>query len=219
MKITLSRLLLLPVSFTIFLLLFRVCYSGSLMYLFLIWNLFLAAIPLMLSSFLIQSRKKKLHWIIFIVWILFFPNALYIITDLVHLKERNNIPLWFDVILIFSAAINGLLMAFISLYRVDLFLQLRLNNRKTNLILYSCLFISSFGMYIGRFLRWNSWDIFFNPFKFTFEIMQPFINPLHHPRTWGMTIIFFLFFGIFYFIIKKLPGLIIKPGSFLLKEI
>ena len=213
MKNTISRLLLLPVGFTILLLLFRILYSGSLMYLFLVWNLFLAAIPFMLSSFLIQSRKKKLHWMIFIAWILFFPNALYIITDLVHLRERNNIPLWFDVILIFSAAINGLIMAFISLYQVELFLQLRFNNKKTNLILYSCLFISSFGIYIGRFLRWNSWDIFFNPFQFLFEIIQPFINPLQHPSTWGVTIIFFLFFGIFYFIIKKLPGLIIKPGN------
>ncbi|WP_394349790.1 DUF1361 domain-containing protein [Ginsengibacter hankyongi] len=183
------------------------------MYLFFVWNLFLAVIPCMLSSSLIQSRKKKLHWIIFIAWILFFPNALYIITDLVHLRERNNIPLWFDVILIFSAAINGLIMAFISLYQVELFLQLKFNNKKTNLILYSCLLISFFGIYIGRFLRWNSWDIFFSPFKFLFEIIQPFINPLQHPRTWGVTIIFFLFFGIFYFIIKKLPGLIIKPGN------
>jgi len=213
MKNTIPRLLLLPVGFTILLLLFRILYSGSLMYLFFVWNLFLAAIPFMLSSFLIQSRKKNLHWIIFIVWILFFPNALYIITDLVHLRERNNIPLWFDVILIFSAAINGLIMAFISLYQVELFLRLRFNNKKANLILYSCLFISSFGIYIGRFLRWNSWDIFFNPFQFLFEIIKLFINPLQHPRTWGVTIIFFLFFGIFYFIIKKLPGLIIKPGN------
>lgn len=219
MKITLSRLLLLPVGFTISLLLFRIFYSGNLMYLFFVWNLFLAAVPFILSSFLIQSQKKKLYWIIFIVWILFFPNALYIITDLVHLKERNNIPLWFDVILIFSAAINGLIMAFISLCQVEIFLRLRFNNRKANLILYSCLFISSFGVYIGRFLRWNSWDIFVNPFQFIFGIMQPFINPSHHPRTWGMTIILFLFFEIFYFIIKKLPGLIIKPGSLLLKEI
>lgn len=219
MKITLTRLLVLPVGFTISLIVFRVIYSGSLMYLFFIWNLFLAAIPFVLSSYLIQLKNKKIHWMLFITWILFFPNALYIITDLVHLKERNNIPLWFDVILIFSAAANGLVMAFISLYQVELFLRLRFNNKKVNLILYSCLFISSFGVYVGRFLRWNSWEIFFNPFQFIFEILQPFINPLHHPRTWAMTIIFFLFFGIFYFIIKKLPGLIIKPGNQLLREI
>jgi len=154
-----------------------------LMYLFFVWNLFLAAIPFVLSSYLIQLKKKKLHWILFITWILFFPKALYIITALVHLKGRNNIPLWFDVILIFCAVINGLIVAFISLYQVELFLHSKLNNQKTNLILYGCHFISSFGVYIGRFLRWNSWDIFFNPFQFIFEIIQPFINPLQHPCT------------------------------------
>ncbi len=218
MKITINRLLLLPVSFTFCLIVFRVFYSGSLMYLFFVWNLFLAAIPLYISSFLLQAQKKNIHYLLFIIWILFFPNALYIITDLLHLKERNNVPLWFDVLLIFSAAINGLLMAFISLYQVDLFLQTKFNIQKTKLILYACLFISSFGIYVGRFLRWNSWDIFFNPFQFSLEIIQPFINPFHHPRTWGVTITFFFFFGILYFIIKKLPGLIIKPGNELFEK-
>lgn len=210
MKITINRLLLLPVSFTITLIVFRIFYSGSLMYLFFVWNLFLAIIPFGLSSLLLQAQKKNLYWLIFLTWILFFPNALYIITDLMHLKQVNNIPLWFDVILFFSAAINGLLIAFISLYQVELFLQSRFSNNKTQLMLACCLFISSFGVYIGRFLRWNSWDIFFNPFQFIFEIIPPLINPFQHPRTWGVTIIFFLFFSSFYFIIKKLPGLIIK---------
>ncbi len=213
MKITIANILLLPVAFTVSLILMRVFYSGSFMYLFFIWNLFLAAIPLALSQYLIHLKSRKFHWLLFGLWILFFPNALYIITDLVHLKEKTNIPLWFDVILFFSAAVNGLLLAFTSLYQVELFLQLKFNSRRTKFILYSCLFISSFGVYIGRFLRWNSWDIFLNPFQFFIEIIQLFINPLQHPRTWGMTIIFFSFFATLYFIIKKLPGLIIKPGN------
>ncbi|HEY5408680.1 MAG TPA: DUF1361 domain-containing protein [Ginsengibacter sp.] len=213
MKITVTNILLLPVAFTVSLILFRVFYSGSLMYLFFVWNLFLAAIPFIVSSYLLQLKSKKLCWLLFAIWILFFPNALYIITDLVHLKERNNIPLWFDVILIFSAATNGLMMAFLSLYQVELFLLSIFNKQKTNFILFSCLFVSSFGVYIGRFLRWNSWDIFFNPFQFILEIIQPFVNPFQHPRTWAVTIILFFFFGIFYFIIKKLPGLFIKPGN------
>ncbi len=217
MKITVAKILLLPIAFTGCLIFFRVFYSGSFMYLFFTWNLFLAAIPLLLSQYLTQLENRKFHWILFGLWILFFPNAMYIITDFVHLKQRNNIPLWFDVVLIFSAAVNGLIMAFISLYRVELFLLSKFNKRKTSFILSGCLFVSSFGVYIGRFLRWNSWDIFFNPFQFIFEIIQPFAKPFQHPRTWGMTIILFFFFGIFYFIIKKLPGLIIKPGNQLLK--
>ncbi|MGH2646674.1 MAG: DUF1361 domain-containing protein [Ginsengibacter sp.] len=213
MKITINRLLLLPISFTIILIVFRGFYSGSLMYLFFVWNLFLAIIPFRLSSLLLQKQNINLHWFIFLSWILFFPNALYIITDFVHLKERNNVPLWFDVILIFSAAVNGLLMAFISLYQVELFLRSKFTDKKTQVLLAVCLFISSFGVYIGRFLRWNSWDIFLNPFQFTLEIIQPFMNPFQHLRTWGITVIFFLFFSSIYFMIKKLPGLIIEPGK------
>lgn len=213
MKISLTRLLLLPIGFTFFLILFRVFYSGGLMYLFFVWNLFLAAVPLLFNGLLLAIKKNYLQWMLFIVWILFFPNALYIITDLVHLKQRDNIPMWFDIMLVFSAATDGLLMAFISLWQVELFLQQKLNHSKVTVVLYGCLFISCFGVYIGRFLRWNSWDVFLNPFQFSSEIIRSFANPFQHPRTWGVTIIFFAFFGILYFIIKKLPGLVIKPGN------
>jgi uncharacterized membrane protein len=145
MKITLSRLLLLPVGFTFSLILFRIFYSGSLMYSFFTWNLFLAAIPSLFSTLLIEAKNKYSQLLLFIIWILFFPNALYIITDLIHLKERNNIPSWFDVALIFSAAVNVLLMAFVSLYQVEIFLRQKFINPNAALILYSCLFISSFG--------------------------------------------------------------------------
>ncbi len=88
---------------------------------------------------------------LFTAWLLFFPNALYIMTDLIHLKERGNVPLWFDVILIFSAAINGLIMAHISLQTVESFLQSKFNIQKSNLILFGCLFFGSFGVYSGDF--------------------------------------------------------------------
>jgi uncharacterized membrane protein len=212
MKITITHLLLLSVGFTFSLISFRVFYSGSLMYLFFVWNLFLAGIPLLMSTFLIQAMKKNLQRVLFAGWLLFFPNALYIITDLVHLSDRYPIPLWFDVVLIFSAAINGLIMAYTSLHQVELFLESKFNNQKTKLIVFGCLFLGSFGVYIGRFLRWNSWDILVNPFGVAFEVIQHFINPFQHTCTWSMTIILTLFFSIFYFILKKLPGLMIKPG-------
>lgn len=215
MKPTVNHLILLSVGFTFSLISFRVFYSGSLMYLFFIWNLFLAAIPLLISRFLIQTGKRNFQIIFFTTWLLFFPNALYIMTDLIHLKERGNVPLWFDAILIFSATINGLIMAYISLQTIESFLQSKFNNQRTDLILFGCLFLSSFGVYLGRFLRWNSWDILINPFGLAFEIIQHFINPFQHLRTWSMTIILTLFFSIFYFTIKKLPGLI-KPGNQLL---
>ncbi len=199
MKHSIVRLFILPIGFTICLSLFRVFYSGSFMYLFLVWNLFLAIIPLLLSEFLIKISKKNIQLIILTTWLLFFPNALYIITDLLHLKERNNIPLWYDVILIFSAAINGLLIAFTSFRQVEIFLQSKFTWQKRQFILLACLFLSSFGIYLGRFLRWNSWDVITNPFRLFIELAEYFSSPFQHPRTWAMTIIFTMFFGVFYF--------------------
>ena len=214
MKInSIVHLLALTVGFTLSLLLFRIFYSGSLMYIFFGWNLFLAALPLAINSFLFQTKNKNVQLLLFALWLLFFPNSLYIVTDLVHLKERYPVPLWFDIILIFSAAFNGLIIAFASLQQVELFLRSKFNNLKTSIIVCGCLFLSSFGIYLGRFLRWNSWDVLSNPLGLMLQVTERIVNPFEHPRTWGMTIVFTMFFSIFYFTIKSLPNLIIKTNN------
>lgn len=200
MKTTPFRFLILPVGFTFSLIVFRCIYSGSGMYLFFVWNLFLAAIPLSISSVLIQS-DKKFHWLLFIAWLLFFPNALYIITDLLHLKERNNI------------------MAYLSISQVEFFLKSKFSNIITKVILSTCLIVCAFGVYVGRYLRWNSWDILLDPYKLFSEMIQPFVHPFQHPRTWGMTIILSFFFNIFYFLIKKIPGPIMSRGNYYQKRL
>ena len=195
-------------SFTGLLLVFRIFYSESITYLFLVWNLFLAWIPLVISSYLAKSHQSKyLQGVLSTGWLLFFPNSLYIITDLVHLRERQNVPLWFDSILLFSAILNGMMMAYGSLNKVENYLRLKFPHWKCNVILFTCLFLSSFGIYMGRFLRLNSWDIFTNPVHLGIEVTQRFIYPLDHPTTWGVTIILTIFFNIFYFSIKIIPGI------------
>ncbi|MEP7253986.1 MAG: DUF1361 domain-containing protein [Ginsengibacter sp.] len=207
MKISINQLLLLSTGFTVSMIISRVCYSGQFTYIFFSWNLFLAAIPVVISNYLAEAKNSTNQIILFVFWLLFFPNALYIVTDLVHLRESTNVPLWYDVIMIFSAALNGLIMAYLSLQKVELFLQSKFNGKQTNVIMMSCLFLGSAGVYIGRYLRWNSWDILINPFGLTTEAAQHFFNPMEHPRSIGMTIILTIFFGLFYMLIKKLPGL------------
>ena len=204
------RLLALIGGFTILLLLFRIYYSGKLMFMFFGWNLFLAAIPLVINDLLSKAKNKKIQWLLFALWLLFFPNSLYIITDLLHLKERSPVPLWFDTILVFSAAFNGLIIAYTSLHHTELFLRSKFSYLKTNMIICACLFLSSFGVYLGRFLRWNSWDILSDPFGLMLQVTERIFNPFEHPRAWGMTIVLTIFFSIYYFTIKKLPGLIIN---------
>lgn len=102
-------LLILMTLFCLSLSIFRYYISDTKVFFFLNWNLFLAWIPLLLSSIILAFNikgKLSLAFII-IVWILFFPNSPYILTDLFHLKTRNTIPIWYDLIVILSYAWNG----------------------------------------------------------------------------------------------------------------
>lgn len=194
----------------------RIFYSGTLMYLFLIWNLFLAWIPFQLSV-LLDSKKITSHRAAYFVlagWLLFFPNALYIITDLIHLEDiETDVPVWFDAILIFTTSVAGLILAFASLFKVETFLQQKIKQPIVNRLIIGCLFLGSFGVYLGRFLRWNSWDIVTHPLILLTQIAAPFILPLQHYRTWGVTGMLTCLFCLLYFTIKKLPGLFKEPDN------
>jgi uncharacterized membrane protein len=186
--------------------LLRVNISESRMFLFLNWNLFLAFIPWALSSVLLMypklQQKKRIVFALMCVWILFFPNAPYILTDLFHLKYVNTMPMWFDLLLILSFAWVGLLFGFLSLWDIEKFLEKSLN-KKLIPILSSCmLFLGSFGIYLGRYLRWNSWDIMQQPLGIIYDIGDRVINPFEHPRTWGVTLFMGLFLNVVYWSLR-----------------
>ncbi len=192
----------------------RISYTGSKLFLFLLWNIFLAWIPFAISHFFSKFAEAT-AWkkgLVFFCWLAFFPNALYIVTDLVHLQIESNVPKWFDAVLLFAASIAGLMMAFVSLYRAEHFLlPVKLKSWKPVLTLL-ILFLGSFGVYLGRFLRWNSWDIISNPFKLFFSIGRRFTAPLEHMQTWTVTFTLTVFFYLLYISAKKMPGYI-KPGN------
>ena len=181
---------------------FRFVYTDTKVFLFLNWNLFLAFIPWALSLLLIIKPKfGKSKWSLFAllgVWLLFFPNAPYILTDLFHLRLKSTMPIWFDLTLILSFAWTGLLFGFLSLWDIEQLLCRFMKKRYVTTLSVILLFIGSFGIYIGRYLRWNSWDIIAEPFSLIYDIGGRIINPLSHPRTWGMTIIMGVFLNILY---------------------
>jgi uncharacterized membrane protein len=190
---------------------FRVIYTNSSMFLFLNWNLFLAFIPWAIIKFINLKPKYKKSRImlpsIFVVWLLFFPNAPYNFTDLFHLKKNLNMPVWFDLIMILLFAFTGLLFGFISLWNIEKLLEKKLK-KKWRLVFSSLfLFIGSFGIYLGRYLRWNSWDIVNKPGHLLIDISELIFNPFNNPRAWGMTIFMGFFLNIiywsFYFIKEK----------------
>lgn len=187
----------------------RYLITDTKVFLFLNWNLFLAFIPWTISSFMVLNNLNKKPFLIILIasWILFFPNSPYILTDLFHLKLHGSAPIWFDLILILSFAWTGLVYGFISLMDIEKLLSNHLSKKWVNFLVVSFLFLSSFGIYLGRYLRWNSWDIISNPLGLAGDIFDRFVNPSMHPRTWGMTILMGLLLNMMYFSIK-----FIKPG-------
>jgi uncharacterized membrane protein len=214
-KVTgIDRLLLTWWLFIACLIACRIYYSGSLLFIFLAWNIFLAWIPYIISSYLrLPSVVRWNHYLLLLAWLLFFPNALYLVTDLIHLDIESGIPKWFDVILLFSSSAAGLMMAFISLYRVEQFLHKMAEKRIVSMLIILILFLGSFGVYIGRFLRWNSWDIISNPVRLFNSIAGRIFFPFDHLYTWGVTSVLTILFYLIYFSAKKLPGYLYRAKS------
>ena len=212
-----TLLLFLFSSFCLVLSIVRVAMSATPTFLFLNWNLFLAFIPWAASSILIiypKLQEKKLAVLALLgAWLLFFPNAPYILTDLFHLRhDFLTMPLWFDLLLILSFAWVGLMFGFMSLWDIEKILKRYLvKSRLKGLLSYRLsiplfssllLFIGSFGIYLGRYLRWNSWDIIAEPFALIYDIGDRFINPFEHPRTWGVTLFMGLFLNLVYWSLR-----------------
>lgn len=189
------------------LLIFRMLYSGSLRYMFMGWNLFLAWIPYALSAFFMQYRNKQ-KWkqaVLFVSWLLFFPNALYIVTDFVHLQGDSNMPWWYDAVLLFASSFMGIALAFISLRRAEFYLQSFFLPKQVNAAMALILFLGSFGVYLGRFQRWNSWDVVHNPVALATDIVSKMINPVDHYKVWAITVLFTAIYSLLYYFIRLLP--------------
>lgn len=122
-RLSVTIILALSCLLSVSLVAFRIYYSGYYLYLFLVWNLFLAILPYVISTFfLLYYRKIKPLLVISVIlfsWLLLFPNAPYIVTDFFHLEPKARVPYWFDLGLILSFAWNGLMLGFISLYDVQ----------------------------------------------------------------------------------------------------
>lgn len=181
---------------------FRFIYSDTKHFLFLNWNLFLAFVPWLLTSLAVikpfLQKSKITIFILLISWLLFFPNAPYILTDLFHIKIQSSMPVWFDLVLILSYAWTGLLFGFLSLWDIEAILGKSIKRGYIIAISTVLLFAGSFGIYIGRYLRWNSWDVIAEPTRLLSDIGDRLINPFDHPRTWGMTLAMGLFLNMVY---------------------
>lgn len=207
-RFNLTFVLALSVLFSVLLIAFRYHFSGSKLYLSFCWNLILAIIPYLLSSLVVlyppKSKSNIAVYLLGIVWLLFFPNATYILTDLFHLRPKPPVPYWYDLALILSCALNGLALAIVSLQDMHGLVERLFNKTIGWAFTLFVLVLSSFGIYLGRYLRFNSWDVVSNPITLFSDIWDRIAHPLAHPQTYGVTIVFSLFLTFFYLIIHQI---------------
>lgn len=153
----------------------RVVYSGRFVFGFLVWNLFLAWVPWILALGLERAVVRRWRFVaigLALAWVLFLPNAPYVITDFVHLHPRHPVPLWFDVFLLGTASLTGLLAGAFSLRRVEEAIECRLSPSARALGLGLTIALSGFGIYLGRFERWNSWDLLLHPLELVKSLLH-----------------------------------------------
>ncbi len=185
---------------------------------FLLWNLFLAWVPywialvldfynrlrptlsdlqglpigrqgLSASRYGSTSGLNILVILLLVVWLLFFPNAPYLITDLLHLKDTHVIPHWYDVMLFTSFAWTGMMLGYCSLFEVQYYLEQIFKKPFVWFLVTVAICLAGFGVYMGRFQRWNSWDIISDPFSLIKQQVQVLTNPLAYWDTLGVAFV------------------------------
>lgn len=130
-----------------------------------VWNLFLAWIPLWFALLLRREcgpgPLRKRAWLIALGWLLFLPNSFYIVTDLIHFEKfgREGPPKIYDVMMTFAFAAGGMFLGCLSLYLMQLSVRERRGWKIGWAFAILILALVSIGVYLGRDLRLNSWDV------------------------------------------------------------
>jgi len=196
----------------------RVLASGNFRYWYLVWNLFLGWLPLVFGYLLVKWLRKG-TWLSFkglgltALWLGFLPNSFYIVSDFIHLAPTYEIGLLFDVVLFMIFAWNGLLLGFISVYMIHSELRKRLRARLTIMLVGLVFILSSFAIYMGRFLTWNTWDIVINPGGILFDISDRIIRPTAYPNTFTTTTLFSVVLITLYYTVYKLVDAVKNSGK------
>jgi len=168
----------------------RWAYTGAPAYRFIPWNLILAWVPVFFAWLAHRWRHYRLLMLLHGgLWLLFLPNAPYLLTDLIHLGKASGISLWYDLLLLLLFAFNGLFLGFFSLSLMQDLVTDLLGATIGWLFATTTLALSSFGVYLGRFLRWNSWDLLTRPHWLLRDILGLLRDPFLHWRPWAFILL------------------------------
>ncbi|HVV25524.1 MAG TPA: DUF1361 domain-containing protein [Candidatus Saccharimonadales bacterium] len=154
---------------------------------YLVWNLFLAWLPLLFAVRLVTVLQRKLwsSWeavITSLLWLVFLPNSFYMISDFIHLQDVRRFDILYDTVMFTSFIYTAVVLGFSSLYLVHMQFRQRFSRRTSAAWIAAVLFISSVAVYIGRDLRWNSWDVLTNPGGLLFDLSDRVLHPAQYPQ-------------------------------------
>ena len=178
----------------------RVIHSHLLTYGYLIWNLLLAWLPA-LSALAAYNLRRRHGWIIWMLvpalavfWLVFFPNAPYLITDIMHLRKQSAAPYWYDLLLFVAFAWTGFFLGLVSLLLMQEIVRKAAGPKLSWLFALTVLGLSGFGVYLGRFLGWNSWDLFLSPRQLFAQISEQAQDPFTCFQAFVFSVLFAAFF-------------------------
>ena len=194
---TIFPLLAIPVLSAFLLLAVRVVATDSTRYLFLVWNLLLGLFPLFVLV-LHSIYLKKHSWqslgslLLVFIFIAFLPNSFYIMTDYTHLRGASEINVNYDILMINAFVFAGLIWGYCATSQFHRELRMRLPEMQSTIIMGLIFLAISFAIYLGRFVRWNSWDILLQPAAIIFDVSEQVVNPNVHSNAYLYTSAFFI---------------------------
>jgi uncharacterized membrane protein len=197
--------------FVVALIVFRILYTSSPEHAGIAWNLLLAWIPFALALVVYDRVRSGVTTPALaaagVLWLLFLPNAPYIVTDLKHVGNGGPVPVLYDVMLLSAAAWTGLLLGLASLYLMHSVARSLVGAATGWALVLGVLALSSFGIYLGRVQRWNSWDVFVRPGRLLDALASGALDPFSHPRPIALTILFTSFLLASYLVFYSLARL------------
>jgi uncharacterized membrane protein len=176
------------------LLVLRMRQAATFAFAFLEWNLFLAVIPAVAAWLFARAAARRSPAVIqacwFAIWLAFLPNAPYLITDLVHLGHSATVPIWYDLMLLGSCGATGLLLGYTSLADVQAAITRRFSSGLGWATAITGLLLSGFAIYLGRFLRLNSWETVTRPLGLLSDIARRLGGHGSDSQVIGVTLIY-----------------------------
>jgi uncharacterized membrane protein len=188
-----------------------VLWTGDVSYVILVWNLFLAWLPLLFALSACRHQQRGGGWRLYSVaalWLLFFPNAPYVFTDLVHLNNWFAGHFWVDLSLVLLFGFTAFVVGFLSLYLMQSLVASRFGRMAGWVFIVAVTGLSAIGVYLGRVLRFNSWDVFVRPLRVSHGIKHWAGHPLAHPgQSLGFPVLFATFLFLAYVMLYALTHL------------